>query len=112
MMCICHKVRSWSPNPQLISYFKLMQKLKPPQCNSSEIIKNGTLSSGNQSYKCKFYGKEFVENPLKSAVKKQNIKLISKLLMGRLSLASIGRVTRVSESWLQSYVNDKYENIP
>jgi len=83
-----------------------------PNCNSSKIIKNGTLSSGNQSYRCKSCDKQFVENPLKSAVKKETIELIDKLLLERLSLAGIVRVTGVSESWLQTYVNDKYEKIP
>ena len=75
-----------------------------PRCNSSEIIKNGILSSGSQSYRCKSCGKQFVENPLKSAVKEETIQLIDTLLLGRLSLVGIVRVTGVSESWLQSYV--------
>lgn len=38
--------------------------------------------------------------------------LIDKLLLERLSLAGIARVTGVSEQWLQSYVNAKYEATP
>jgi AraC-like DNA-binding protein len=39
-------------------------------------------------------------------------KLIDKLLLERLSLAGIARVTGVSEQWLQTYVNAKYETTP
>ncbi len=38
--------------------------------------------------------------------------LIDKLLLEKLPLAGIARVTGVSETWLQNYVNDKYEQVP
>jgi transposase len=38
--------------------------------------------------------------------------LIDKLLLERLSLAGIARVTGVSEQWLQTYVNAKYKATP
>jgi len=38
--------------------------------------------------------------------------LIDKLLLERLSLAAIVRVTGVSERWLQAYVNQKYYLTP
>ncbi len=38
-------------------------------------------------------------------------KLIEKLLLEKIPLAGMARVTGVSEKWLQNYVNDKYENI-
>lgn len=38
--------------------------------------------------------------------------LIDKLLLERLSLAGIARVTGVSELWLQRYVNAKYASVP
>ena len=37
--------------------------------------------------------------------------LIDKLLLEKLPLAGIARVTGVSEQWLQTYVNAKYEAI-
>ncbi|KOR28902.1 hypothetical protein TI03_03630, partial [Achromatium sp. WMS1] len=40
------------------------------------------------------------------------IDLIDKLLLERIPLAGIARVTGVSTSWLQNYVNNKYESIP
>jgi hypothetical protein len=38
--------------------------------------------------------------------------LIDRLLLERLSLAGIARVLKVSEQWLQDYVNRKYAQIP
>ena len=37
--------------------------------------------------------------------------LVEKLLLERLSIASISRVLHVPEKWLQIYLNDKYRNI-
>ena len=37
--------------------------------------------------------------------------LIDKLLLEKIPLAGIARVTEVSEPWLQSYINGKYELI-
>ena len=38
--------------------------------------------------------------------------LIDRLLLERISLARIARVTKVSEGWLQTYVNQKYTSTP
>ena len=38
--------------------------------------------------------------------------MVDKLLLERLALAAIVRVTGVSARWLQIYVNEKYENTP
>ena len=38
--------------------------------------------------------------------------LIDRLLLERLSLAGIARVMQVSEQWLQTYVNNKYAQVP
>ena len=37
--------------------------------------------------------------------------LIDRLLLEKIPLAGIVRVVEVSESWLQRYVNEKYENV-
>jgi IS1 family transposase len=37
--------------------------------------------------------------------------IIDKMLLERLALAAIARITGVSERWLQIYVNNKYEQI-
>lgn len=38
--------------------------------------------------------------------------LIDKLLLEKIPLAGIARVADVSELWLQSYVNAKYQAVP
>jgi insertion element IS1 protein InsB len=38
--------------------------------------------------------------------------LIDRLLLERISLAGIARAAKVSERWLQDYVNEKYKNVP
>lgn len=82
-----------------------------PNCQSPEIIKNGSLTNGKPKYKCKSCGRQFVENPQKHPISQETKTLIDKMLLERESLAGIVRVTGVSARWLQDYVNDKYENI-
>lgn len=81
-----------------------------PSCNSERIIRNGTIHNGKQKYACKNCSRQFVENP-QNVIPQQTKDLVDKLLLERISLAGISRVTGVSERWLQYYVNDKYENI-
>ena len=37
---------------------------------------------------------------------------VDRLLLERLSLAEIARAVQVSEQWLQTYVNQKYAEVP
>lgn len=67
---------------------------------------------GKQKYKCNACGRQFVLNPAKFPIPDQTKNLIDKLLLERISLAGIARITGVSERWLQSYVNQKYEQTP
>ena len=48
-----------------------------------------------------------IENPTKKVIDNQTQELIDKLLLEKISLAGISRVTGVSEKWLQDYVNSK-----
>lgn len=82
-----------------------------PRCGKNEIVKNGSLTNGKPKYKCKDCGRQFVENPKKGRISDETKELIDKLLLERLPLAAIARVTGVSEQWLQSYVNKKYEEV-
>ena len=47
-------------------------------------------------------------NPTNKTVSDETKQLIDKLLLERISLRVIARVTGVSWSWLQNYVNSKY----
>lgn len=46
------------------------------------------------------------QNPVISGRTKD---LIDRLVLGKLSLAEIANVTGISEQWLQSYINAKYD---
>jgi IS1 family transposase/transposase-like protein len=83
-----------------------------PNCNSENIVKNGSNSSEKQKFMCKDCKRQFVENPENIVVFQETKNLIDNLLLEKIPLAGIARVTKVSERWLQYYVNDKYENVP
>lgn len=83
-----------------------------PRCQSTHVVKNGRIHSGRQNFKCKGCSRQFVQNPTKKVIGQDTRDLIDRLLLERLSLAGITRVTGVSEQWLQTYVNTKYEATP
>ena len=76
-----------------------------PVCGSQHLIKNGSAHNGKPKYQCKSCGRQFVVNPTKTNVSKEIKQLIDRLLLERISLRGIARVTQVSWSWLQDYVN-------
>ncbi len=82
-----------------------------PKCKSNSVINNGRIHNGKQNFKCRDCGRQFVENPTQKLIPQATKDLVDKLLLERLSLAAIVRVTSVSESWLQKYVNKKYESV-
>jgi hypothetical protein len=53
-----------------------------------------------------------VQAPQNKVIDQGTKDLIDKLLLEKIPLAGITRVTGVSEPWLQSYVNAKYEAVP
>jgi insertion element IS1 protein InsB len=81
---------------------------KCPGCGSEEVIKNGHIHNGKPKFACKTCGRQFVEDPQQPRIAQETKTLIDKLLLERVSLASIVRVTGVSAKWLQDYVNAKY----
>ncbi len=86
--------------------------LSCPRCESIHIVKNGRIHNGRQNNKCKVCGKQFIQNPTKKVIGQDTRDLIDTLLLERLSLAGITRITGVSEQWLQTYVNKKYKMTP
>ncbi|WP_250126831.1 IS1 family transposase [Chroococcidiopsis sp. CCMEE 29] len=83
-----------------------------PTCSSEQVIKNGSVHNGKPKYQCKSCGRQFVINPTNSPVSEEIQQLIDRLLLERISLRGIARVTQVSWSWLQDYVNQKLARIP
>jgi IS1 family transposase/transposase-like protein len=87
-------------------------KINCPSCDSHNVIKNGSIHNGKQKYECKDCKRQFVENPNNIVISVETKQLIDKLLLERISLRRIARVTEVSLAWLQNYVNDKLSRIP
>ena len=83
-----------------------------PKCQSIQIIKYGHTHYGKPRFRCQGCGRQFVENASRQPIDQPTRQLIDKLLLERLALAAIARVTSVSERWLQMYVNQKYEKTP
>ena len=83
-----------------------------PNCSSEKIVKNGHIHNGKQRFKCNQCSRQFVENPQKILIDQEKRELIDRLLLERISLAGIARAVKVSERWLQTYINDKYALIP
>ena len=83
-----------------------------PLCASSQTVKNGRIHNGKQRFKCRDCGRQFVEHPSQKVIAPATRELIDRLLLERISLAGIARATQVSEQWLQTYVNEKYAQVP
>ncbi len=98
-------------NPAALKCAMTLDFLKCPNCTSDNFVKNGHIHNGKQNHICKDCGRQFVEDPQNIPISEGKKDLIDKLLLERLALAAIARVTGVSESWLQKYVNDEFENI-
>lgn len=75
-------------------------------------MKYGRTHYGKQRYRCRGCGRQFANNPTRQPVEDSTRELVDKLLLERLSLAGIARVTGVSPRWLQTYVNQKLESVP
>jgi len=83
-----------------------------PVCGSEHLIKNGSVHNGKPKCQCKSCGRQFVVGPTNSPVSQEIKQLIDRLLLERISLRGIARVTQVSWSWLQDYVNRKLARTP
>jgi transposase-like protein len=82
-----------------------------PSCQSINHKKNGHIHNGKQRYLCKDCGRQFTPEGTKKTISQTSKDIIDKLLLEKLSLAGIARAVQVSETWLQTYVNDKYQQV-
>lgn len=78
-----------------------------PQCNSNKIVKNGRTHYAKQRFKCLHCGRQFVESPTRQPIDSSKREFIDKLLLEKMSLAAIVRITGVSPRWLQYYIKKK-----
>ena len=83
-----------------------------PKCNSDNIIKNGSIHNGTPKFMCMDCRRQFVENPTNKVIPGETWELVDKLLLEKIPIAGIMRVTGISKPRLQKYINEKYDNIP
>lgn len=86
--------------------------MRCPDCNSLNIVKNGSIHTGRPKFMCKDCKRQFVENPRNKIIPKEDWDRVEKLLLEKIPIAGISRVTGISEPRLQRYINKKYEDIP
>ena len=83
-----------------------------PTCNSKNIIKNGSIHNKKQKFLCKDCKRQFIENPTNTVISDETWDLVNRLLLEKIPIAGISRITGISEPWLQKYINKHYENVP
>ena len=83
-----------------------------PTCGSNDINRNGTTRHGNQNYKCRDCGRQFVEDPKWRRISDDTKAMIERMLLEKIPLVGIARSLQISESWLQQYVNGYYATVP
>jgi transposase-like protein len=83
-----------------------------PKCQSTQVIKYGHTHYGKPRFQCRDCGRQFVADATRQPIDEATRQLIDQLLLKRLALAAIARVTGVSERWLQLYVNQNFYQTP
>ena len=79
-----------------------------PRCHSTHVVRNGKNRSGTPNFLCRGCDRRFVARPRKGPVPEQTKQQIRRMLLERLSLRAIARITGVSRSWPQRFVNEIY----
>jgi transposase-like protein len=79
-----------------------------PRCSATHVVRNGATHSGKPSVRCRGCGRRFVADPARGPVGEDRENLAHRLLSERPSLRAIARVTGLSRSWLQAFVNRLY----
>ena len=75
-------------------------------------MRNGLTRHGKQNHKCRDCHRQFTLEPKNKPISEETKALIDKLMLERLSLRAIVRITGVSLTWLQSYINGKLRSTP
>jgi len=83
-----------------------------PECASEVFVKNGMNRYGGQNHLCRECGRQFILDPQNNTISQETKSLIDKLLLERLSLEGICRVTAVSMQWLLGYISELYRTVP
>jgi transposase-like protein len=79
-----------------------------PRCGAAHVVRNGRRHEGVPSFLCRACGRQFVRSPRRGPVAEGTKALVLRLLGERLAIRAIARVTGLSRSWLQRFVNALY----
>src|SRR5436309_14707 len=83
-----------------------------PRCAAPHVVRNGPNAAGTPTFRCRACGQRFVATPQKGPVADDRKGLVRKLLHERVGLRATARVTKLSRSWLQGFVNGVYADTP
>ena len=81
-----------------------------PQCGLSPTKRNGHTHYGKQNYQCPACPRQFVQDS--QHIEDETKALVKRLLLERLSLRGICRVTGISLTWLLQFIAQVYEHLP
>lgn len=70
-----------------------------PRCEGEDAVKNGYTRFGDQNFKCRFCGRQFVLSP-KRRVSKEVRAIIDRMLDDGFQLSKIAKITGISNSWI------------
>jgi IS1 family transposase/DNA-directed RNA polymerase subunit RPC12/RpoP len=87
-----------------------MNSLRCPRCGLSHTKKNGHTHYRKQNYRCLSCGRQFVRDSQRVSDEKRA--LVERLLLERLSLRGVCRVTGLSLTWLLQFIAALYERLP
>ncbi|MDC0834465.1 IS1 family transposase, partial [Geitlerinema sp. CS-897] len=76
------------------------------------IVKNGSTHNKKPKFKCKECGRQFVEFSEKKEISNETKAWIDDLLLEKISSREQFRARKLSRTWLQNYVNQKYQQTP
>jgi transposase-like protein len=79
-----------------------------PRCRAGHVVRNGTTRAARPTFLCRGCGRRFVEAPRRGPVSDERKALVLRLLGERMAIRAIARVTGLSRSWLQRFVNGLY----
>jgi transposase-like protein len=66
-----------------------------PSCGSDQIVKNGSTHNHKQKYQCNICNRQFIDNPTNISISVETKLFIDRLLLERISLRGIVRVTPI-----------------
>jgi insertion element IS1 protein InsB len=97
----------------VINFYKIQGvNMICPECGSTSVVKNGSIHNGKKKFMCNNCGRQYVLNPENKIISQDMWDIVDRLLLERIPISGISRVTGISELWLQKYINIIYENVP